>query len=180
MLFTFPSRYCALSVISSYLALEGGPPVFRQDFTCPALLSDGRTFPSTYRAVTCCGGAFHPASVDIHATEPVWAPPLSLTTTQGISVDFFSSGYLDVSVPRVPHVTLWIHGTFHDSSSWGFPHSEIHGSKLICSSPWLIAACHVLLRLLMPRHSPCALYSLTNRKQQLLFSFVNYAGFTDS
>ena len=31
----------------------------------------------------------------------------------------------------------------------------------ICSSPWLIAACHVLLRLLMPRHSPCALYSLT-------------------
>ena len=101
MLFTFPSRYCALSVISSYLALEGGPPVFRQDFTCPALLFDGRTFPSTYRAVTCCGGAFHPASVDIHATEPVWAPPLSLTTTQGISVDFFSSGYLDVSVPRV-------------------------------------------------------------------------------
>ena len=101
MLFTFPSRYCALSVISSYLALEGGPPVFRQDFTCPALRSDGRTFPSTYRAVTCCGGAFHPASVDIHATEPVWAPPLSLTTTQGISVDFFSSGYLDVSVPRV-------------------------------------------------------------------------------
>ena len=42
-----------------------------------------------------------------------------------------------------------------------FPHSEIHGSKLICSSPWLIAACHVLLRLLMPRHSPCALSSLT-------------------
>ena len=101
MLFTFPSRYCALSVISSYLALEGGPPVFRQDFTCPALLFDGRTFPSTYRAVTCCGGAFHPASVDLHATEPVWAPPLSLTTTEGISVDFFSSGYLDVSVPRV-------------------------------------------------------------------------------
>ena len=53
------------------------------------------------RAVTCCGGAFHPASVDLHATEPVWAPPLSLTTTEGISVDFFSSGYLDVSVPRV-------------------------------------------------------------------------------
>ena len=33
----------------------------------------------------------------------------------------------------------------------------------ICSSPWLIAACHVLLRLLMPRHSPCALSSLTFR-----------------
>ena len=31
----------------------------------------------------------------------------------------------------------------------------------ICSSPWLLAACHVLLRLLMPRHSPCALSCLT-------------------
>ena len=101
MLFTFPSRYCALSVISSYLALEGGPPVFRQDFTCPALLSDGRQSHARYRPVTCCGGAFHPASLAIRCTLPVWAPPLSLTTTQGISVDFFSSGYLDVSVPRV-------------------------------------------------------------------------------
>ena len=45
----------------------------------------------------------------------------------------------------------------------GFPHSEICGSMDICSSPQLIAACHVLRRLLMPRHSPCALYSLTNR-----------------
>ena len=32
---------------------------------------------------------------------PVWAPPLSLAATQGISVDFSSCGYLDVSVPRV-------------------------------------------------------------------------------
>ena len=86
--------------------------------------------------------------------------PLSLATTRGISVDFFSSPYLDVSVREVPHVTLWIHVTFHGSSPWGFPHSEIHGSKLICSSPWLIAACRVLHRLLMPRHSPCALIRL--------------------
>ena len=52
----------------------------------------------------------------------------------------------------------------------GFPHSEISGSMLICSSPKLIAACHVLHRLLMPRHSPCALSSLTNRKQIASFS----------
>ena len=44
----------------------------------------------------------------------------------------------------------------------GFPHSEISGSKPICGSPKLIAACHVLHRLLMPRHSPCALISLTS------------------
>ena len=86
--------------------------------------------------------------------------PLSLATTRRISFDFFSSGYLDVSVPRVPYVNLWIQLTFHDSSSWGFPHSEICGSKLICSSPQLIAACHVLLRLPVPRHSPYALVRL--------------------
>ena len=38
VLFTFPSRYYALSVAAEYLALEGGPPRFRQDSTCPAVL----------------------------------------------------------------------------------------------------------------------------------------------
>ena len=42
-----------------------------------------------------------------------------------------------------------------------FPHSDIHGLLDICSSPWLFAAYHVLLRLLVPRHSPYALCSLT-------------------
>ncbi len=42
----------------------------------------------------------------------------------------------------------------------GFPHSEIHGLRLICSSPWLIAAYHVLHRLSMPRHPPYALTCL--------------------
>ena len=43
----------------------------------------------------------------------------------------------------------------------GFPHSDIPGSKLVCSSPRLFAAYRVLHRLLAPRHSPCALSSLT-------------------
>ena len=43
----------------------------------------------------------------------------------------------------------------------GFPHSDIPGSKPACGSPGLIAACHVLHRLLVPRHSPYALSSLT-------------------
>ena len=42
----------------------------------------------------------------------------------------------------------------------GLPHSEIHGSKLIRSSPQLIAAYHVLHRLCMPRHPPNALLTL--------------------
>ena len=90
----------------------------------------------------------------------VWPLPLSLATTRGISFDFSSSGYLDVSVPRVPLAYLLIQYAIHDSSSCVFPHSEICGSKLICSSPQLIAACHVLRRLPMPRHSPYALVRL--------------------
>ena len=36
------------------------------------------------------------------ACSPVWALPISLAATFGIDLSFFSSGYLDVSVPRVP------------------------------------------------------------------------------
>ena len=75
-------------------------------------------------------------------------------------VSFSSSGYLDVSVPRVPHITLWIHVMLTEVFSAGFPHSEICGSMDICSSPQLIAAYHVFLRLSVPRHPPCALISL--------------------
>ena len=39
----------------------------------------------------------------------------------------------------------------------GLPHSDIHGSMVICTSPQLFAACHVLLRLREPRHPPFAL-----------------------
>ena len=48
----------------------------------------------------------------------VWPLPRSLATTSGISVDFFSSPYLDVSVQAVPPVSLWIQNTVtgHDSS----------------------------------------------------------------
>ena len=43
----------------------------------------------------------------------------------------------------------------------GFPHSDIPGSTRICRYPRLFAAYHVLHRLLVPRHPPCALSSLT-------------------
>ena len=59
----------------------------------------------------------------------VWPAPLSLATTQGISVDVFSSPYLDVSVQAVPHVHLWIQCTLTEYCSAGFPHSDIHGSS---------------------------------------------------
>ena len=90
----------------------------------------------------------------------VWPIPLSLATTRRISFDFSSSRYLDVSVPGIPLIYLLIQYMIHGSSPWVFPHSEICGSKLICSSPQLIAASHVLRRLPMPRHSPYALSCL--------------------
>ena len=77
-------------------------------------------------------------------------------------VVFSSSGYLDVSVPRVPLHTLWIGVWILEVCSSRFPHSEICGSRDICSSPQLIAAYHVFHRLLVPRHPPCALLRLTN------------------
>ena len=49
---------------------------------------------------------------------------------------------------------------YSDITRSGFPHSEIHGSKRECRSPWLIATYYVLHRLSSPRHPPCALSSL--------------------
>ena len=95
------------------------------------------------------------------ARIPVWALPLSLAATHGIDVSFSSSGYLDVSVHRVPFHTLWIGVWMTEGCSAGFPHSDISGSVDICSSPKLFAAYHVFHRLLVPRHPPCALVSLT-------------------
>src|SRR5262247_107061 len=58
-------------------------------------------------------------------------------------------------------------GGFSGISQSGFPHSEIPGSKPICGSPGLIAAYRVLHRLLVPRHSPYTLSSLTIRNSKL-------------
>ena len=57
----------------------------------------------------------------------VWPLPRSLATTGGISFDFFSSPYLDVSVQAVPHVYLFIQYTLRGYCPRVLPHSEIHG-----------------------------------------------------
>ena len=50
------------------------------------------------------------------------------------------------------------------------PHSEIPGSKVVCTSPRLIAAYHVLHRLLVPRHPPYALSSLIENLPTMLWT----------
>ena len=98
-----------------------------------------------------------------------WPGPRSLATTNGVSVDVLSSRYLDVSVPWVrlkppmnsevsylhlitgnpkPRGLVLKHlcpnpktqGLGVPAIEGGFPHSEIRGSKLLRSSPRLIAA----------------------------------------
>ena len=101
-----------------------------------------------------------PRSEPRNARIPVWPLPRSLAATCGIDVSFSSSGYLDVSVHRVPFHTLWIGVWMTGVLPAGFPHSDICGSKIICISPQLFAAYHVFLRLLVPRHPPCALFCL--------------------
>ena len=66
----------------------------------------------------------------------VWALPLSLATTYGISFDFYSCWYLDVSVPNVC-LRNTMDSCYDDRvfNSAGFPHSDIYGSMAICASP---------------------------------------------
>ena len=127
------------------------------DFGYGALTLSGRLFQSRSPVVTESLLQSEPRDARI----TVWTLPRSLAATYGIDVSFSSSGYLDVSVPRVPSGKLCIGLSVLKVYLSGFPHSDIHGSKDICSSPWLFAAYHVLHRLSVPRHPPCALYSLT-------------------
>ena len=127
------------------------------DFGYGALTLSGRLFQSRSPVITESLLQSEPRDARI----TVWALPRSLAATYGIDVSFSSSGYLDVSVHRVPGVWLWIHHTSLKVYLSRFPHSEISGSKDICSSPKLIAAYHVFHRLSVPRHPPCALLRLT-------------------
>ena len=160
----------SLSVSWEYLALPGGPGCFRLDSSCPALLRIPLSYDSLTNTrlslsmvnlsrlflfiVARMSRSYYPAYA---VTYMVWAPSISLAATLEIDVSFFSSSYLDVSVQRVcpPFGVLGLLPN-------GLSHSEILGSILVCKSPRLIAAYHVLRRLQEPRHPPYALsYFLT-------------------
>ena len=148
-----PARSHKVSRVSWY----SGYCCVISDFTYGAFTLSGRS--SQNRSVIL--NESRPQSEPRSARTSVWALSISLAATLEIDVSFFSSGYLDVSVHRVPSVYLWIQYTVTEVSSAGFPHSDICGLSLICSSPQLFAAYHVFLRLLVPRHPPCALIRLT-------------------
>ena len=128
VLFTFPSQYC--STIGHWLVfrLGGWSPhilyrflvsVDTRDTDCRLTVSPTRLslslvgFPTPFDY-----GLTYVMSVltPILFLTSVWPLPISLATTLGISFDFFSSAYLDVSVRRVPFLTLWIHVKIYSSS----------------------------------------------------------------
>ena len=153
--------------------MGGGPPCFLQGSTCLTVL--------WYRLVRyhLRVRGFHPLwqafpkpfcfaiSELLTARNPVmpgitvWALPCSLAATWGIDLSFFSSRYLDVSVPGLAFHTLWIRVWMYGVLPYGLPHSDVRGSRDMCSSPRLFAAYHVFHRLSVPRHPPCALPRLT-------------------
>src|SRR3954468_13541810 len=190
VLFTFPSRYLSAIGHQGVLSLGGWSPQIRTAFhgsgptqeraTEDHALSPTGLLPTvaqvfhklrlTHDFVTsarvCTPWKARPTTPGrqrVHAyTCPVWADPLSLATTQGVSVDFLSSGYLDVSVPPLASAGPMYSGRGNAAlPALGFPIREPAGQRMFSSSPRLIAAVHALHRLLVPRHPPCALTILT-------------------
>ncbi len=117
--------------------------MFKQDITCPALLDFTLNHMST-TGLSPFIAALSRAFVCI--IKSLRANPISLAATFGISVDFSSSGYLDVSVPRVCLINLCIQ-LMIPAYAGGFPHSEIPDSN---GYYYLIWAYRKLLRLSSP------------------------------
>ena len=102
-----------------------------------------------------------------------WALPRSLAATRGISVDFFSCGYLDVSVPRVR-----LPGPMYSVQEYwlmpvGFPIRISPDQSLVADSPKLFAGSNVLHRLQLPRHPPYALIRLTIYRNNRRYTAAN-------
>ena len=132
------SGYCWIQYIFPYTALTLFGPLFQNG--------------SGNISYSCC------SPLPRSARTTVWALTISLAATFAITVVFFSSGYLDVSVRRVPLPQLCIGCGISGLSPDRLPHSDTCGSMGICPSPQIFAACHVFLRLPVPRHPPCALF----------------------
>ena len=176
VLFTFPSRYLSTIGLLVVFSLTGWCRPIQPGFLLSRPTQDTRhrihapltglspttvRLPRRFRSHSYrLRGSYYP---DRALTRSVWAVPLSLATTHGITLVFSSSAYLDVSVQRVrPH--YWVS---RYSSGWVAPFGHPRISPP-CGSPWLFAAWHVLLRLQEPRHPPCALVHLQFTRNPLL------------
>ena len=115
MLFTFPSRYLSTIGLSGVLSLARWSWPLQAGFLVPRPTQGTAKLAinCVYGAITPSGWAFQahstsfwfvisrPYNPNDAETSMVWASPRSLATTWGVTIVFFSYGYLDVSVPRV-------------------------------------------------------------------------------
>ena len=169
MLFTFPSRYWFAIGLPGVFSLAGWSRRIRAGFLVPRVTQDNTKphqasftglSPSMVQLSRCFYSLFVYYDVLLLprtyiAICAVWALPRSLATTGGI-IRLFSLplGTKMFQFPRFASIhSAWIAVL----QTAGLSHSEIPGSKVICTYPRLIAACHVLHRLREPRHPPDAL-----------------------
>ena len=133
----------------------------RQHVVYRAVTVYGRPF-QTFRLrcwfVTPCDGPYNPA---VHARRFGLFRVRSPLLAESLTCFLFLEVLRWFTSLRCLHPTYGFSRGSLGISREGFPHSETPGSKLVCSSPGLIAAYRVLHRLLAPRHSPYALSSLT-------------------
>ena len=121
-------------------------------FSKPVLLTDGLVTPN--------GRSYNPPVLS--KTRPGFGLFRVRSPLLAESLLFsFPAGTEMVHFPALSSSTYGVSRGYLRIIQGGFPHSEISGSKPVCGSPKLIAACHVLHRLLAPRHPPYALSSLT-------------------
>ena len=130
-----------------------------------------------YVAITLYGPAFQRASTNNRIGNSTVAGPTTPASPEGETglgcCDFARHYYRNRGFFLFLQVLRWFTSLgslapdygfvrpYEGFCPYGFPHSEIPGSMPACGSPKLIAACHVFLRRLLPRHPPCALSSLT-------------------
>ena len=187
MLFAFPSRYWFTIGRQRVFSLGEWSPQFptrlhvsrsTQDAASSPvcfLLRDSHTLWSRFPASSHSnrfGNSTCAVLQPPNASTWVWAVPISLAATIGISVIYFPPGTEMVHFPGLAHTRLYIQRAVTRVHLVGFLHSEIPGSKPACGSPRLIAACHVLHRLLAPRHPPYALSSLIIKLTQLVDRYL--------
>jgi hypothetical protein len=185
----FPHGTGPLSVTREYLGLGGGPPRFTRDFSGPVLLGipSGSRSSFAYGGVTLCADAFQASSATQTISyflpdQQLWlaGPTTPITqrlpamTRDRFGLFPFRSPLLRESLllslpvgtemfhfPTLPPPALCVQAgaTGHYAQS-GFPIRRSPDRSLVADSPGLIAGSYVLLRLLVPRHPPCALTNL--------------------
>ena len=163
----FPHGTGTLSVSREYLALPDGPGGFTQDSSCPALLRIPLRFVSLrVRASHPLRTHFPERSTHEMSCDGAVLQPRPCRDRDGLGCSPFARHYWGnhvlFSFPAGTKMFQFpalasCRSRMSSLQDDGLSHSEIRGSKVICTSPRLFAAYHVLHRLREPRHPPCAL-----------------------